>query len=370
MEPPKFWREKIVSVNNVYLLEEFGSPEAIWELTVQDFPVVVTMDAPWKKFAPKRRGRKSQQAQSIAVESFMTDVLWESTPDDIRQSQMHHYLCHVQKKYDASVQNYSDLHRWSIDSPELFWKDLISFFDILSEGESDPPCDHKGWEKYGWFPHLRLNYAENLLSKNDSVRPALTFLHESGVRKQISYGDLSLSVGAMQSALRDVLGEGDVLAAYMPNIPETVISMLACTSLGGVFTSTSCDFGVESVIDRFSQTHPKILVTVGSYQYNGKIFDQREKIKTLAEQLPSLQKIVIVDFLKAGWDFLGIDKAVSWDAFYLLVPYLHSFQTGSLPRSPLYHVQFWHYRETQGHRPRSRRSLAPAPQRIGFAHRS
>ena len=262
----------------------------------------------------------------------MGTVVWKPSQEQIQKSQMYRYLCHVQQKYDAHIKDYSDLHRWSIRSPEAFWRELIYFFDVTGEGESEPSFNQVGWKEYAWFPKLRLNFAENLLAKGIPTQPALTFLHESGHRKQLTYRELNSSVQKMQTALTGILEPGNVLAAYMPNMPETVISMLACTSLGGIFTSTSCDFGVESVVDRFGQTEPKVLITVGAYQYNGKHFDQREKIKLLANKLPSLKKIVIVDLLDEGPQLPDIPNTTDWKTFlscqtsplrFLRVPFSH-----------------------------------------------
>ena len=245
----------------------------------------------------------------------MKNVLWSPSQEQVHQTQMYRYLCHVQKQYDDTVKDYSDLHRWSIKKPELFWRDLLDFFDVIREGESVPSLTQKNWEKYAWFPHIRLNFAENLLARGLSSHTALTFVHESGHRQQITYDELRISVQKMQTALTGIIKEGDVLAAYLPNIPETVISMLACTSLGGIFTSTSCDFGVNSVIDRFGQTNPKVLVTVGAYHYNGKIFDQRKKIQDLARKLPSLEKIIVVDFLNESLPLPNIPNLFDWKDF-------------------------------------------------------
>ena len=250
----------------------------------------------------------------------MEPVLWSPSQEQIHRSQMYRYLCHVRQQYDDSVKNYSDLHRWSVHNPELFWRDLLDFFGVICEGERVPALTQKGWEQYSWFPHLRLNFAENLLARGDASHSALTFVHESGKRQQLSYDELRTSVQKMQTALSGIIGEGDVLAAYLPNIPETVISMLACTSLGGTFTSTSCDFGVASVIDRFGQTNPKVLVTVESYQYNGKRFDQREKIQALAKKLPSLKKIIVIDFLNDSSPLPDIPHLVSWKKFFSCSP--------------------------------------------------
>ena len=245
----------------------------------------------------------------------MEKIAWEPSQEEVHRSQMHRYLCHVQKTYDAGIKNYEDMHRWSVQSAEVFWQDLIRFLDVIVVGEEGPSLEREGWGEYGWFPGLRLNFAENLLTKGNPSHPALTFVHESGHRKQITYDTLRFSVQKMQSALKGIIGEGDVLAAYMPNTPETVISMLACTSLGGIFTSTSCDFGVESVIDRFGQTNPQVLVTVGAYQYNGKRFDQREKIVSLSEKLPGLKKVVVVDFLNENMALPDIPNVVDWKDF-------------------------------------------------------
>jgi len=113
--------------------------------------------------------------------------------------------------------------------------------------------------------------------------------------------------------LAGIIEEGDVLAAYMPNLPETLISMLAATSRGGIFTSTSSDFGVDGVVDRFSQSHPKVLVAASAYQYNGKIIDNLDKIKQLEEKLPTLEKIIVVDFLGLKPDLSAFKKAIPYE---------------------------------------------------------
>jgi acetoacetyl-CoA synthetase len=209
--------------------------------------------------------------------------------------------------------SYSDLYEWSIAKPDSFWTSLFSHFKLVYEGSLSPAYKDLSFDSYTWFSSLRLNFAENLLKKDDSSL-ALIAHHESGMRKENSYHDLRVETGALASHLKTVMKEGEVLAAYMPNIPETVISMLATTSFGGIFTSTSCDFGVEGVVDRFLQSEPVVLVAAVSYNYQGKVFDQREKIKQIANKIPSLKEIILVDFLNSGAS-LSLDtknKIFSW----------------------------------------------------------
>ncbi|MCY4523513.1 MAG: acetoacetate--CoA ligase, partial [Halobacteriovoraceae bacterium] len=142
-------------------------------------------------------------------------------------------------------------------------------------------------------------------------KTALRFIHESGRNKTINYGELKELTGALAGFLKDYLKEEDVLACYMPNIPETVISMLAASSLGAVFTSTSCDFGVKGVLERFSQVEPKVLISVNAYQYGGKTFDLTPRLRELEQKIPSLQKIIVVDFIP-GENRKPLNKEISW----------------------------------------------------------
>ncbi len=231
------------------------------------------------------------------------DVLWSPSKERIGKTSLFQF----QKEVGAS--SYKDLHSWSVKKPDEFWTKLIDFYDIKYEGSLTPVCTDYSFESYGWFPNLRLNFAENLLSKGEDESIALNFCHESGNNRKINYKDLREKTASLASGLKGLIGEGDVLAAYMPNIPETVISMLAATSLGASFTSTSSDFGIEGVIDRFGQSKPKVLVAAAGYEYNGKYFDQLPKIKELEKKLDFLEKIVIVDFLEKGVSLDGLDKA-------------------------------------------------------------
>lgn len=238
--------------------------------------------------------------------------LW--SPDETRsaQAEMTRFRLWINEKHRLKLDSYHQLHQWSIDDPETFWSDLFSFFPLQYSGELKPVAQDLSFKSYGWFPHVTLNFAENLLKAGTPSATALKFCHESGSTSECTYNELRLKVGALQNALRPFINQGDVLAAYMPNLPETVISMLAVTSLGGVFTSTSCDFGVAGVLDRFSQSKPKVIVAAIGYEYGGKYFDLHDRIVEIENKLPDVEKIIIVDFLNRGVDLTRFKKAVLW----------------------------------------------------------
>ncbi len=240
----------------------------------------------------------------------MNDTLWSPSPSRIEKSQLFDFM------RDIPVKNYQDLHQWSVDHPADFWTKVITYFDVIREGDDSPAYKDLSFKAYSWYPGLKLNFAENLLRHSNGDQAdgiALNALHEINENRRISYRSLSQSTKKLASFLKEIeFKEGEVLGAWMPNIPETVIAMLACTSFGGVFTSTSCDFGIEGVVDRFGQSKPRVLVAATSYSYNGKRIDLTDKIKELATRLESVEKIILVDIFNEGSDESDISKTVSW----------------------------------------------------------
>ncbi|MBL7666121.1 MAG: acetoacetate--CoA ligase [Bacteriovoracaceae bacterium] len=218
-------------------------------------------------------------------------MLWQPSTERAHSSVMYKYL---QKN---GFKNYDDLYQWSVTKNADFWRSLFDYFSIVYEGKLTQTNHHPDFLNYDWFKEVKLNFAENLLRFKNSPKVALNFCHESGLKEKISYQELYRQVACLQHEISADIQAGDVVAAYMPNIPQTVVSMLATSSLGGIFTSTSCDFGVVGVTDRFGQTKPKILVTVNGYEYNGKFIDLTENIKQIRKEIPSIKKIIVVDFL-------------------------------------------------------------------------
>ena len=243
-------------------------------------------------------------------------VLWSPSAQRREGTQMNKFLHFVEKKYGLYFANYMELHQWSVDKSYDFWKELFSFYPVTFKGDLDPVCTQKTMDgPYGWFPGVHLNFAENLLSHRNSDSTALNFVHESGSKRKLSYKELAREVGRLQRPLGKLLNPGDVLACYMPNIPETVTSMLATTALGGVFTSLSCDFGAKESIGRLIQARPKVLVASLGYEYNGKYFSTIENIRLIQEEITSIKKIILVDFLNRHEKSPVIKNAVMWKDF-------------------------------------------------------
>lgn len=247
--------------------------------------------------------------------SLENNVLWQPSEERIAASEMSRFESYLKEKSGLSFSSYPELHHYSVEKPREFWASLVDFYDVDFSTPPTSICPDLSFESYTWFEGAQLNFAQNLLKKGADEDCALHFVHESEIEKKISYGELKKEAGKLSHALKTLMGPGDVLAAYMPNIPETVMAMLATTSFGGVFTSTSADFGIEGVVDRFGQSKPKILVSVGSYEYNGKTYSLIPRLLELEERLDFLEKIIVVDFLGEGIDLSGLKKAVSWDDF-------------------------------------------------------
>ncbi len=232
-------------------------------------------------------------------------------------SQMWDYQRWLHEHYGVELSSdYKKLHSWSVDHPELFWKSLVEYFKLETSGNIHPSYNNLSFFNYPWFPNLKLNFAKHLLRyvKKNPNQVALHFLHESEVEEQITYQELIGQTWQLQNFLKSNLRPGDVVAAYMPNSPEAVVTMLATTSLGHIFTSTSSDFGLQGVVDRFSQSRPRVLVMCAGYEYNGKYFDLMDKLFELKEALPSIEKVIVVDFLKkcTKRDHFAKTKFITW----------------------------------------------------------
>lgn len=265
----------------------------------------------------------------------MPEILWRASDNVRKQSQMTLFQNKIEKKLNRTFNSYQEFHKYSCDSAGDFWTEIITHFDVRYSGNLIPACEDYQFSKYAWFPNVKMNFAENLLLKGRDQDEAIVSVHESGKRRVLSYKNLRSEVSKLAHSLKSIISNGDVLAAYMPHIPETVTSMLATSSLGGVFTSTSADFGVEGVLDRFSQSQPKVLVAAAGYEYGGKFFSLKERLVEIEKKLPTLEKIIVVDFLGRGFDLSGLSKAQMWQDFVAKIDVPISFQQNSF-QHPLY----------------------------------
>ncbi|HSN17770.1 MAG TPA: acetoacetate--CoA ligase [Gammaproteobacteria bacterium] len=243
----------------------------------------------------------------------MSEPLWSPSPDRIRDANITRFLDHIRQDCAPSVTTQQALYQWSVDHPEKFWPQVWGFCGIKASKTWDKALEH-GDRMPGaqWFTGSRLNFAENLLRFRDD-RPALVFRGEDGSRVSITYKELYKQVAGLADALRKTgVTQGDRVAGFMPNRPETVIAMLATTSIGAVWSSCSPDFGINGVLDRFGQIEPKVLFTADGYHYGTKAIDSLERIRGVLEKLSSVVQTVVVPYAHPNPDIGAVPKAKLW----------------------------------------------------------
>ncbi|MFJ2319510.1 acetoacetate--CoA ligase [Pseudomonas sp. NPDC087817] len=227
----------------------------------------------------------------------MSDILWQPDANRIAHSRMDTFRRLVNQRHSLNLEDYPALHQWSIDQREAFWQAIVDFFGIsfhtqpdavLREGTKMPSAE--------WFPGATLNFAEHLLRRRDDA-VAVISVAENGQREQLTWAELASQVAGFQASLQAAgVGLGDRVAACMPNTWQTLVAMLATTSLGAIWSCSSPDFGTHGVIDRFGQIEPKVLITCAGYRYAGKEIDQTTKLNEILAQLPTLQQLIIVPY--------------------------------------------------------------------------
>jgi acetoacetyl-CoA synthetase len=202
---------------------------------------------------------------------------------------------------DSAATAYQRLWQWSVDQPGEFWAAVWKYFDVLGYRPADGPVLTEGtMPGVHWFPGATLNYARNALRTaiSDPDRLAILFDSERGRAGSLSYGQLALEVARVAAGLRDLgVRKGDRVVALLPNIPETVVGLLAAASIGAIWSSCSPDFGTRSVVDRWAQIEPVVLLTMDGYAYNGKEYPRADTVADIVAQLPSLRAVVLVDLL-------------------------------------------------------------------------
>ena len=214
--------------------------------------------------------------------------LWIPDQTSCQDSRLWKLMREVESAEDRLFSDHDDFYQWSVAEPEKFWGHCWNFFGIIGNKGSVICRDIDNIEQACWFPEASLNFAENLLRRKDDAT-AIYFQAENQVEASLSFSELYCQVNAVSTWLRSQgVCKGDRVAGYLPNMPETVVAMLATASLGAIWTSTSPDFGEESVIDRFGQTSPKILFHVDGYFYNGKTVSVKDKVAAIKKALPDL----------------------------------------------------------------------------------
>lgn len=222
--------------------------------------------------------------------------LWIPTEDRIRSSNFSKYYDFIRKEYKLLFKDYNELHKWSVSEIELFWESVWKFGGIIHSNLYTKILDKRIIPGAKWFEGARLNFAENLLKYRDD-HTAIISSREDKPDVLLTYKELYELVTACSAGLKKLgLKKGDRVAGFVTNIPETIVAMLAVTSIGALWTSCSPDFGIQGVIDRFGQVKPKILLAIEEYQYNGRIINSREKIEEIVHLIPEIEKIVWFPF--------------------------------------------------------------------------
>ncbi|MBI5781304.1 MAG: acetoacetate--CoA ligase [Rhodocyclales bacterium] len=244
-----------------------------------------------------------------------TTPIWVPSAERVAAATITGFTRRAEERWSRSFPDYAALHRWSINHPEEFWVSVWGEGGVIGERGEVVLVDGDKMPGARWFPQARLNFAENLLRRRDG-REAMVFWGEDRVKQRWSWEELYLEVARVAQALTEAgVTRGDRVAAYMPNMPHTVIAMLATASLGAIFTSASPDFGVQGVLDRFGQTEPKVLFTVDGYWYHGKAVDIRSKVAEIVAGLPSVRRVVVTPYLEALPDLSMIDRVQGWAEF-------------------------------------------------------
>ena len=256
----------------------------------------------------------------------MTEI-WRPSAARVAESNLTRFMDQVSSRKGLKLRHYDDLYAWSIEQPADFWTELVRFAEVRADWGSGPVIANDAGEPSSqmpgarFFPQARLNFAENLLRYSDD-HLALIFRNERGARKVLSYGGLHEEVARVAAGLRAAgVVTGDRVAGFLPNLPETVVAMLATASIGATWSSCSPDFGVHGVIDRFGQIAPKVLFTADGYFYGGKTLDSLTPMGEILEKLPSIECVVVIPYTSGGTE-LGLErlgnaasKARLWDAF-------------------------------------------------------
>ena len=243
---------------------------------------------------------------------MQAEILWQPTQGQIDEAQISRFREGINQKYSLTLKDYPALYQWSINHPATFWSEMWSFGEILSQAPFTKVVDDlQRMPGARWFQGSQLNYAENLLRYRDQ-QVAIEFCGEDQVRTTLTYAQLHAQVAHAAAALKQAGVEtGDRIAGFIPNLPETIIAMLAASSLGAIWSSSSPDFGIKGVLDRFSQIQPKIIFAADGYFYGGKRFDSLEKLKGILAELPSVEKVVIINYTGPA-ELTDIPLAVSW----------------------------------------------------------
>src|SRR5437763_5851744 len=271
-------------------------------------------------------------------------ILLERTPG-AADSAMARFITWLSAEDRIDVTDYEQLWTWSVDHPEEFWAALWDFFAVQSSGRGDTVLADRSMPEAKWFPGTRLNYAEQVFAQATPDRPALVVTAEGRDPVEVSWAELRRSVAGLAASLRSWgVRPGDRVGAYLPNVPEAVVGLLAAASVGAVWSCVAPDYGTQSVIDRFAQIEPAVLLVTDGYHWGGQRVDRRAEAAEIAAALPSVRQVVAIGHLfgdepvPSGWRRWGDVAAGDAEPAFEPVPFdqplwiLYSSGTTGLPK--------------------------------------
>jgi acetoacetyl-CoA synthetase len=246
------------------------------------------------------------------------EILWRPTAAAVESSNLTAFIDWLRAERGVDVAAYPELWQWSVDDLEGFWNAIFDYFQVEFDDERGPALGSRAMPGAEWFPGVRLNWAERAFAGKDD--DAVAILHASELREleEITWGELRQKVAAVAGGLRSLgVEKGDRVVAYLPNVAEAAIAFLAAASIGAIWSSASPDFGAGSLIDRFAQIEPKVLIAVDGYRYGGKDFDRTPVIRQLQEAMPSVERTVLLPYLDPTADATSgaadLENVIRWD---------------------------------------------------------
>jgi len=229
------------------------------------------------------------------------NALWSPSPAFIERSNLRTYERWLGEHKGVEFEGYESMWEWSTTHIEAFWESLWEYIDVMAHTPYNAALNSNKMPGAQWFSGATLNYAEHIFRASSPDRPALYFIREGSDAQAVSWEELTHKVKKVAAFLiKHGIGKGDRVAAYIPNIPEAIITFLAVNSLGAIWSCCSPDFGVKTVIDRFAQIEPAFLIAVNGYTYHGKVFSRLQEVEAIRTEIPTIRHTVLIDYLDSN----------------------------------------------------------------------
>lgn len=239
--------------------------------------------------------------------------LWEPDSKRIENSNINHYMEWLKSEKQLEFSDYHSLWEWSVNEIESFWESIWEYFQIEADEPYETTLTSRKMPGMRWFPEAKMNYTKHVFRNRDEQKTAIIHTSENRPKTEVTWKQLYEDTAAFQKTLMELgVEKGDRVVAYLPNIYETVVAFLATASLGAIWSSASPDFGTQSVIDRFKQIEPKVMITIDGYNYAGKTFNRLPVAESIQQELPTLEATIAIPYLHENADFSSLKNVITW----------------------------------------------------------